>query len=382
MRHLRPIRALPFLSALGVVAAGGSLAPLHAQGALFGAREVAQERFVLVAAPIGDGTRAQLNIYEQITNRRPCFAVSGANPARVDPLLGTFDFTGICTRYIDANGYSLRVGENDLATVYRISVVRSGNDNILLATPHRGKTGPEMILARTNGHAAGFLQFTPEPGWRLKRRHFGTRALGHVYIYRDNWPGEATAAPAGSGAPSGKAPASTAPGSTTPAPGAPGTPASSTTPRSPVPAGRGTPGTTTPPTTPAARPIPTAAPAVPGSSAPRSPSPSTTTPRTTSPSTSAPRTTVPGSKAPGTTAPATTVPNTAAPTITAPTTTAPSTTPPRTTAPRTTTPRSSSPAGAAAPAGSAPATGAARTAVPLSAPPVVPPAPTAAPRPR
>ncbi len=267
MRHLRPIRALPFLSALGVVAVGGSLAPLHAQGALFGARDVAQERFVLVAAPIGDGSRAQLNIYEQVTNRRPCFAVSGANPARVDPLLGTFDFTGICTRYIDANGYSLRVGDNDLATVYRISVVRSGNDNILLATPHRGKTGPEMILARTNGQAAGFLQFTPEPGWRLKRRHFGTRALGHVYIYRDNWPGETTAAPAGSGAP----------GATTPQP-----------------------------TTPAAR--PTSAPAVPGSSAPRS----------TTPSTTAPRTAVPGATAPGTTAPATTGPSTTAPRTTVP----------------------------------------------------------------
>lgn len=279
---------------------------------------------MLVAAPIGDGSRAQLNIYEQVTNRRPCFAVSGANPARVDPLLGTFDFTGICTRYIDANGYSLRVGDNDLATVYRISVVRSGNDNILLATPHRGKTGPEMILARTNGQAAGFLQFTPEPGWRLKRRHFGTRALGHVYIYRDNWPGETTAAPAGSGAPGGTAPGSTAP----------------------APAGRGTPGATTPqPTTPAAR--PTSAPAVPGSSTPRSTTPSTTTPRTA----------VPGATAPGTTAPATTGPST-------------------------TVPRPSSPAGAAAPTGSAPATGATRTAVPLSPPPVVPPAPTSAPRTR
>ncbi len=360
MRHLRPIRALPFLSALGVVAVSGSLVPLHAQGALFGAREVAQERFVLVAAPIGDGSRAQLNIYEQVTDRRPCFAVSGANPARVDPLLGTFDFTGICTRYIDANGYSLRVGENDLATVYRISVVRSGNDNILLATPHRGKTGPEMILARTNGQAAGFLQFTPEPGWRLKRRHFGTRALGHVYIYRDNWPGEATAAPAGSGAPGGTAPSSTPSGSTAPAPAAPGTSAPSTTPK---------------PTTPAAS--PSALPAVPGSS----------TPGSTTPSTTAPRTAVPGSTAPGTTAPATTGPNTTAPdstapTTTAPTTTAPSTAPPRTTAPSATTPRPSSPAGAAAPTGSAPAAGAARTAAPLSALPVVPPAPTAAPRPR
>ncbi|WP_255147253.1 DUF3747 domain-containing protein [Synechococcus sp. ATX 2A4] len=275
MRHLRPNRTLPFLSAFGVLAMGGSLVPPHAQAALFGAREVAQERFVLVAAPIGDGTRAQLNIYEQITDRRPCFAVSGANPARVDPLLGTFDFTGICTRYIDANGYSLRVGETDLGTVYRISVVRSGNDNILLATPHRGKTGPEMIIARTNGQGAGFLQFTPKPGWRLMRRQFGTRALGHLYIYRDEWPGASTAAPAGTPAapsptPAAEVPGSNAPQSTTaPSRSTPSTTApAAKTPRTPAPAGAAAPNGSAP----AATAAPTAVPA-------SVPPTSTTTPR-------------------------------------------------------------------------------------------------------
>ncbi|MEY4298571.1 MAG: hypothetical protein RLZZ423_1750, partial [Cyanobacteriota bacterium] len=32
---------------------------------LFQAAELDQTRFVIVAAPIGDGSRAQLNIYEQ-----------------------------------------------------------------------------------------------------------------------------------------------------------------------------------------------------------------------------------------------------------------------------------------------------------------------------
>jgi hypothetical protein len=160
---------------------------------LFGARDVPQERFVLVAAPIGDGSRAQLNIYEQITDRRPCFATSGTSPARVDPLLGSFDFTGICSRYLDANGYSVRVGGDDLATMYRLSVVRSGNDNLLLAAPTRNQPGPEMVVARTQGNDAGFLLFVPEPGWKLMRRHFGNRALGHLYLYRDTWPTAATA---------------------------------------------------------------------------------------------------------------------------------------------------------------------------------------------
>lgn len=161
------------------------------QGSLFDARDVIQERFVLVAAPIGKGERAQLNIYEQVSNRRPCFATAGAAPAQVDPLLGTFDFTGICNRYIDGNGYSLRVGGSDLATVYRLSVVRQANDTLLMALPTKSNPGPEMVVARTGGPGSGFLQLVPEPGWKVMRRHFGARALGHVYVYRDSWPTEA-----------------------------------------------------------------------------------------------------------------------------------------------------------------------------------------------
>nr|WP_255009880.1 DUF3747 domain-containing protein [Cyanobium sp. ATX 6F1] len=161
------------------------------QGALFDARDVLQERFVLVAAPIGSGERAQLNIYEQVSNRRPCFATAGAAPAQVDPLLGSFDFTGICNRFIDGNGYSLRVGGSDLGTVYRLSVVRQANDTFLLASPTKSNPGPEMVVARTGGPGSGFLQLVPEPGWKLMRRHFGARALGHVYVYRDSWPTEA-----------------------------------------------------------------------------------------------------------------------------------------------------------------------------------------------
>ena len=188
--------------------------------ALFNAVDVDQSKFVLVAAPIGDGSRAQLNIYEQRRATRPCYAVQQGTPAVVDPLLATFDFTGICNRFIDTNGYSLRVGGTDLATVYRLSVLRSGNDTILLATPGKGGTGPEMVVARTGGTTAGFLQLVPEPGWRLMRRHFGNRALGHVYIYRDDWPaGTPTATASPTPAPAAPAPASTSAPGTAPARG-------------------------------------------------------------------------------------------------------------------------------------------------------------------
>lgn len=211
---------LPAVLALGVAAAG----PVAAQGALFSARDLDQSKFVMVAAPIGDGLRAQLNIYEQVSDRRPCFSTNGSSPTRVEPLLATFDFTGICSRYMDGNGYSLRVGGSDLGTVYRLSVVRQGSDNILLAAPGRNQAGPEVVVARTQGHSDGFLLFVPEPGWRLMRRHFGNRALGHVYLYRDTWPGQEAAqseaqAPAATTT-SGQAPA-TSPPAVSPAPATP-----------------------------------------------------------------------------------------------------------------------------------------------------------------
>ena len=159
--------------------------PAAAQKALFLAKEVPQERFILVAAPIGSGERAQLNIYEQLNDRRPCFSTSGADPVIVNPLLGTFDFTGICNRFIDANGFSLRIGETDLAVSYRLSVVREKRDTVLLAIPLKANVGPELLVARTHGTAPGFLQLRFEPGWTLKRRHFGPRPLGHVYIHRE-----------------------------------------------------------------------------------------------------------------------------------------------------------------------------------------------------
>ena len=192
------------LTGTGLVAALGGVGLVQSAraGALFSAADVPQERFVLVSAPIGDGTKGQLNIYEQLNGKRPCFAMSGSQPAKVEPMLATFDFTGICNRFIDANGYSLRIGDNDLATSYRLSVIRKDNDNLLMALPTKAGAGPEMVVARTQGPGTGFTQLVFEPGWELKRRAFGRRQLGHVYIYRAIAPAEPIAAVEASAPPS------------------------------------------------------------------------------------------------------------------------------------------------------------------------------------
>jgi hypothetical protein len=182
-------RSAPLLPLAALAASLLAGVPRGAEAALFQATDLDQTRFVLVAAPIGDGTKAQLNIYEQLNPRRSCFAVSGGAPAAVEPLLATFDFTGICSRFIDANGYSVRVGDSDLATTYRLMVMRQNGDNLLMAIPTRAGAGPEMLVARTQGPGTGFLQLVFEPGWQLRRRAYGGRNLGHVYLYRDSWPG-------------------------------------------------------------------------------------------------------------------------------------------------------------------------------------------------
>ena len=162
-------------------------APVQAK-ALFDAVEVDQTKFVIVAAPIGTGERAQLNIYEQRKDTRPCFALVEEGPVKVDPLLSSFDFTGICSRYIDGNGYSLRIGGDDLGTRYRLSVVNTGRDIELLATPTKNPSQPTMLVARAGGAASGFVQLKLEPGWTLKRRAYGKKSLGHLYVYRDSAP--------------------------------------------------------------------------------------------------------------------------------------------------------------------------------------------------
>ena len=142
-----------------------------------------------MAAPIGQGPRFALNIYEQVRDSRACFAVDRqALPAPVNPLLREFDFTGVCRRYVDSNGYSVRIGADDLGARYRMSVVREQGDVRLLASPAGGGTGPSLVIARAGGDGQGFLNLQLEPGWKLAQREFQGKPINHMVLYRDSWP--------------------------------------------------------------------------------------------------------------------------------------------------------------------------------------------------
>jgi hypothetical protein len=167
-----------------IIQVSAALLSQPAQAGLFDAKDVDTTQFILVAAPIPSGG-AQLNIYEQKKDTRACYSREGTNPTKVKPLLATFDFTGICGRYMDSNGYSVRIGEVDYGSSMRLRVAMLETDIVLMST---GPNGGEVVMARAGGLDDGYLELKLEPGWSLKRRHYGERALGHLYVHNDSLP--------------------------------------------------------------------------------------------------------------------------------------------------------------------------------------------------
>jgi len=139
----------------------------------FAATEVDPNRYVLLATPGG----SRLTILEQISDTRACWQENGNE---VDPLLLNFDFTGICGRYTDLNGYSVRTAGEDLGLLYRLQVRTEGNAMVLYAVPRRD--GPALEIGRTNGLPSQYGQIYLNSGWRLTQRLYNGQTIGHVYL--------------------------------------------------------------------------------------------------------------------------------------------------------------------------------------------------------
>jgi len=151
---------------------------------LFSQMEVDQNRYAIVASPYG-GNLHQLLILKQISNARQCWSESGSSPTTINPLLLDFDFTDICGRATDSNGYSVRVGGDDLNWRYSLRVARRGNDLQLLAVPNVDRNAPELLVGRTRGATQGFAKFFLEPGWKLTERAYQGTSVGHIYLTND-----------------------------------------------------------------------------------------------------------------------------------------------------------------------------------------------------
>lgn len=173
--------------AISIISAStiGLVNPAQAASAKMNATPVNETKFAVVAAPIRGSGRSQLQIYEQVSSERACFSKNGTS---VDPLLVSFDFTNICRRYIDSNGYSVRIGDRDYTATYSLNIRRNGNELLLVATPSRPDVGPELEVARANGNGDGFVSLTLNAGWSLRKRSWQGRTLSHLYLYREAFP--------------------------------------------------------------------------------------------------------------------------------------------------------------------------------------------------
>jgi N-acetylmuramoyl-L-alanine amidase len=148
----------------------------------FNNQDVNADRFVTVAAPFAGGSRHQLLILEQVSDRRQCWSESGSSPTIVNPLLVDFDFTGICSRSTDSNGYSVRLANDDMGWRYSLRVERQGNDLVLRAVPNDNRAEPGLEIGRTRGFTTDFAEIQLNPGWRLTRRVYNGQPLGHIYL--------------------------------------------------------------------------------------------------------------------------------------------------------------------------------------------------------
>ncbi|MGB3560787.1 MAG: DUF3747 domain-containing protein [Geitlerinemataceae cyanobacterium] len=180
---MRP--SFPLQLATLAAAALSALTPFDSATAnQFEQTEVIQEDFIAIAAPVGQTAQYQLLILEQLAADRLCWTESGFNPIVVDPLLLQFDFTGICGRSTDSNGYSLRMGGQDWGLNYDLRIVQRDRDLVLVGVPIRGG-GTSVELGRTNGITSGFVKIALNPGWRFTKRTYQGETLGHVYLTHD-----------------------------------------------------------------------------------------------------------------------------------------------------------------------------------------------------
>ena len=172
---------LPWLG-LTALAAGASvsLLPQVLAAGLFSSQPLDNSRFAVLAKPVGRSDWTLL-VLEQLAPLPRCW--ESRADGLVDPALNRFDYTGICSRYLDSNGYSLRVGQSDLGGSYRLRLKQQGTSLELLAMNPNEAT--ELVVGKgriSRRDRDGFVALQLEPGWELQRRLYGQQALSHVYF--------------------------------------------------------------------------------------------------------------------------------------------------------------------------------------------------------
>jgi hypothetical protein len=174
-----------------------------AQAATFEQQEMEQNRVVAIAVPLAQGSRYNLLVLEQLSNAKLCWQQNASDSNIIDPLLLQFDFTNICGRSTDSNGYSVRIAGEDKGLDYRLSIVKRGDYLALVALPMRNAQTGSLEIARTEGLSSGFLHLKLNPDWRFTKRAYQGKALGHIYLTRDSVANETSLIASGNSATNG-----------------------------------------------------------------------------------------------------------------------------------------------------------------------------------
>ncbi|MEM8502849.1 MAG: N-acetylmuramoyl-L-alanine amidase [Cyanobacteria bacterium P01_D01_bin.1] len=243
------IRRFTTLTALTATVLGASAtASTSALAQNYGEQPIAADQAIAVAEPVANGRFYRLLILEQLSDARACYEEKPGTPTVVEPLLLSFTFTGICGRSSDSNGYSVRIGDEDLSRQYRLQVTRRGDSLVLVALPGalpgRGGDLPVLEIGRSSGVANDFVKLELDPGWRFASRTLNGQDQAHVYLSngqdldtivaqaRNSTPTRVSSTPAPSTPaplPAPSAPSSSGPpilsGGSLPAPGSVNTPA-------------------------------------------------------------------------------------------------------------------------------------------------------------
>ena len=169
-----------YLPWAGLALLSAGLVGSQAAAGVFQSQPLEQERLAVLGQPVGS-QGWKLLVLEQLKPAPKCW--EERRDGLVDPALNRFNFSGICSRYLDSNGYSLRVGDDDVSPRYRLRLESQGNTLVLLAMS--GSHPTELVVGRGAiplRDRSGFVALKLEPGWQLERRMYGERSLSHVYF--------------------------------------------------------------------------------------------------------------------------------------------------------------------------------------------------------
>ncbi len=161
-----------------------------AQASTFGAQETSQSPYLLVTNPtsrLGGRQRYGLMILEQKRAEPPCFDTVGSSPTVVLPLLAQLpDFSGICGRSTDTNGYLIRTAGQD---VKYDPVLEEENGVLVLyakPTPFAPSGSQKFRIGQTDGISpSGYTKIFLNDGWRLARQTFDNKVTGRTYLAND-----------------------------------------------------------------------------------------------------------------------------------------------------------------------------------------------------